>query len=153
MQFRRQMFSPQTTFFKDLSTQQLTQPNTFFLHQFISMVVQVRMLLFLTVSNVSELKRKNALLFQLFFCQVSGRLLHEMYKVVKIIHVQVHVLKILCLSFYLLQGCSVKVSERAEMCKSSIFIWPSPFMAGEVCGWEKGCLTKMGAGWKMQMNS
>lgn len=102
MQFRRQSFGPQATFFlKDLSTQQLTQPYSFFLHQFISMVVQLRMLLFSYFSNVSELKRKNVLLFQVSSSQVSGRLPHEMYKVVWTIHVQiqVYVLKILCL-FY-----------------------------------------------------
>jgi len=30
----------------------------------------------------------------------------------------------------------------------TIFIWT--FMGGRICGWEKGCLMKMWAVWKMQ---
>lgn len=70
--------------------------------------------------DLSEFRRK-ALLFQLSSCQGSLPETHQMYKDVQNIHVliQVCVLKVLCLSSYSLQGCSVKVSESVKMCESS----------------------------------
>lgn len=102
MQFRRQSFSPQATFFFERSQYAAIDPAI----QFLSASVHIHggatenALVFL-LSAVSELKRKNVLLFQVSSSQVSGRLPHEMYKVVWNIHVQiqVYVLKILCL-FY-----------------------------------------------------
>lgn len=151
MQLRRQSFNPQATFFsKDFCTQQLTWLYTFFLHQFISMVVQLRIFLF---SYCQQCKwKKKALLFQVSSVKSQGDFLMRCIKVYRICKLKFKSMyEKYCAS--LLQGCSLKVSERAEMCKSSIFIWLSPFMAGKVCGWEKECIMKMWAGWKMQMSS
>lgn len=85
IQFRKQRFSPQATFFVKISVHSSWPGRTLsFCFSSYPWWCNWEYSCFLTVRNVSELKKKNALLFQVSSCEVSGRLPHEMYKLHRI---------------------------------------------------------------------
>lgn len=127
--------SPGNIFCKDLSTQQLTWPYTFFLLQFISMVVQLRILLFSYCTQCKWIEKKKMLCCSKFPpVKFQGDFLMRCINCIEYTSSNSSLCTKNILPLYLLQGYSQLKYLRELKCVKVLFSF------GLVHLWQKKCV-------------